>query len=50
MRVSDEERGKIRESGTCDCVATQASSFAFNSFRDWEPVEIKKTKTHNTCR
>ena len=27
MRVSDEERGKIRGGGTCDYVVTQASSF-----------------------
>ena len=50
MRVSDEERGKGRGVGTCDCVVTQASSFVFNSFRNWEPVEIKKIKTHKTCR
>ena len=31
---------RIRGSGTCDCVATHASSFAFYPFRNWEPVEL----------
>ena len=31
---------RIRGSGTCDCVVTHASSFVYNPFRNWEPVEL----------
>ena len=48
MRVSEKERRdreglknqKDKRGGTYDCVVTHASSFAFYSFRNWEPVEL----------
>ena len=31
---------KIRGDRTCDSVVTHASSFVFDSFKDWEPEKL----------